>query len=77
MIRKAIGYLLGIVAFAASIYVRFANPELTETQLIIQFWYVWVFLIVVVFVEMWLFKDTKKARSQPKSNPFFTLGDDK
>lgn len=65
MIRKIIGYLLGIVAFAASIYVRFANPELTETQLIIQFWYVWLFLVAVVFIEMWLFKGKKKDKLEP------------
>ena len=56
MIRKAIGYLLGIVAFAASIYVRFANPELTETQLFIDFWYVWLCMVMAVIAAATLLR---------------------
>ena len=65
MIRKIVIGSLFALAAITGVYVRFANPELTETQLIIQFWYVWLFIPVVMFIEMWLFKGKKKDKVEP------------
>ena len=60
MIRKIIGYGLLLAMIGTGIYVRFSHPELTETQLFIEFWYVWMLMIATVFVALWVLSGAKK-----------------
>lgn len=56
MIRKiVIGSLFALVALTG-IYVRFANPDLTETQLFIDFWYVWLCMVMAVIAAATLLR---------------------
>lgn len=48
MIRKLIIGSLFVFAVATGVYVRFLHPDLTETQLLIDFWYVWLCMITAV-----------------------------
>ena len=49
MINKIIsvfGWMLLISTLPISVYIRFSHPELTETQLFVEFWRVWVTCVV-------------------------------
>jgi hypothetical protein len=41
-------------------FIRFENPELTETQLMLKFWWVWV-LYIPIFV-VWLILSEEERR---------------
>lgn len=51
-------YIAVLVMIALTMYVRFSNPELTETQLLIQYWYVYLVLLITVIATV--FKSEKK-----------------
>lgn len=56
MIRKIVIGSLFTLAALTGVYVRFANPELTETQLFIDFWYVWLCMVMAVIVAATLLR---------------------
>ena len=47
-LNKFIISVLYVVAFGLITYIRFSNPELTETQLFLNYWYVWFGIIALV-----------------------------
>ena len=56
MIRKIIVGSLFVLAAITGVYVRFAHPDLTETQLLIDFWYVWLCIVMAVMAVAILLK---------------------
>lgn len=56
MIRKIVIGSLFALAALTGIYVRFANPDLTETQLFIDFWYVWLCMVMAVIAAATLLR---------------------
>ena len=56
MIRKIVIGSLFALAALTGVYVRFANPELTETQLLIDFWYVWLCMVMAVIAAATLLR---------------------
>lgn len=46
----------GIVILVVGAMIRFANPEMTETQLFTEYWEFWISSIVVAVVVSWLSK---------------------
>lgn len=52
--KQKTGYALIIAAIGATIYVRLSHPDMTETRLFIDFWYVWLAVVAVVFAGIWL-----------------------
>ena len=49
-----------IAALIATTYIRFSHPGLTETQLFLNYWYVWV-SIVIVFVIAALVRNSEDS----------------
>jgi len=47
-IKKALSLGVILIGLAAIIYIRFSNPDMTETQLLIKYWF--EFLVAVVLV---------------------------
>lgn len=47
-ISSALSYVLFVGCAIATIYIRLKNPELTETQLVIQYWPVYLVILVLV-----------------------------
>jgi len=45
--KNAFSVILVEILFIVSAYVRFTNPELTETQLFIEYLHLWIIVIVV------------------------------
>lgn len=56
MIRKIVIGSLFALAVLTGVYVRFTNPELTETQLLIDFWYVWLCMVLFVIAAATLLR---------------------
>lgn len=50
MIRVGIAYALLIAALVGMLILRFSHPMLTETQLFMEFWPVWLRLFAAVIV---------------------------
>lgn len=54
---KRDGVIAGIclaVVFLVMVVVRFSNPSMTETQLFMTFWWLWLALVGVVLVVLGL-----------------------
>ena len=56
MIRKIIIGSLFALAAITGVYVRFSHPDLTETQLFIDFWYVWLCMVMFVIAAATLLR---------------------
>lgn len=56
MIRKIVIGSLFTLAALTGVYVRFTHPDLTETQLFIDFWYVWLCTVMLVMAAAILLK---------------------
>lgn len=56
MIRKIVIGSLFALATLTGVYVRFAHPDLTETQLFIDFWYVWLCMVMAVIAAATLLR---------------------
>jgi hypothetical protein len=53
-IIDGIGWIV-FLSFASSItYLRFKNPQMTETELLINFWWVWLALVATCCVYYFL-----------------------
>lgn len=48
-IRKILSALMAFVGITMTFVVRFSHPQLTETQLLIEFWY-WYLLVVLAAI---------------------------
>jgi uncharacterized membrane protein YkvI len=47
-VRSVLAWVAVFVCFVCGVVVRFAHPALTETQLFLRYWWLW--LITVAFV---------------------------
>ena len=58
--RGFVGWTLLVLAVFVSIGVRFAHPELTETQLFVDFVLVWLWVIMAVSIAVVLLRKVTK-----------------
>jgi len=48
--KSFILYIVMFLCFLAGAVVRFSNPEMTETQLFLNFWYIWIAITFGVII---------------------------
>lgn len=55
--KRLIGVLILVVGAAAILYLRFSNPEMTETQLFVNHWFNFLVAAVCVVYGLSLLSD--------------------
>jgi len=53
-IKTILTSIIYIVIFSIITYLRFSNPELTETQLLLEYWHIWAVIIIVLIGSLYL-----------------------
>ena len=61
----ALSYTLLIISFVTILYVRFSNPDLTETRLLLAYWPIWCGVVGVVLVAAVLLRQTERVAEEP------------
>lgn len=51
--KQVVTFAITAVYAAVSVFVRFSNPAMTETQLLIAFWPLWVFGGAALLLLVW------------------------
>ena len=54
--RHVLAAIVLIALVVASWAIRLQNPTLTETQLLIEHWPLWLAIVAVAFVTAWWYK---------------------
>lgn len=52
--RPIIAVLLFVAGIVVSVYVRFTNIDMSETRLFVEYWKVWVVVIIGFVTGRWL-----------------------
>jgi hypothetical protein len=63
----AFGILLVCAVFFGNAWLRFTHPEMTETQLFTEYWYIWAFYTVAAIVYAplyWWAVDPPKGKGE-------------
>jgi len=53
---KALALILSLASLIVILYVRFSNPDLTETRLFLTFWPLWLIIIIALLLACALWR---------------------
>lgn len=54
-VARWVGGALLVVVIIVMMGVRLANPDMTETRLLLTYWWLWLIIIAVMLLTLWLF----------------------
>ena len=57
--KTFIAIKLYIVCIAIGFYIRFTNPDMTETRLFIEYWNIWLICAIVAVLAGYLIQEDK------------------
>ena len=56
--KVVIVFVLIALALAVALWMRFAQPHMTETQLLLHYWWAWLLMCIVLFFgSFWCMQD--------------------